>query len=198
MGILLIDLMEVHSNHNDHISGVSGNSDVFVAFPALDYPLNVMLPVEIVTFLDETRGVIRPSAFRGQPGTDSESGELEKWQRQTMAFSNMHDDLQLNAPHPAHDLWYRGVVKGYTDDSLETVLVDLVDLGSLQVVSRVDIKQLPCQYSNLPCHSMAVRLVNQGKRFRQRKEQIFGYLQERGPEPEMKAFYLLEGVYSKF
>ena len=53
------------------------------------------------------------------------------------------------ARHPAHDLWYRGVVKGYTDDSLETVLVDLVDLGSLQVVSRVDIKQLPRQYSNV-------------------------------------------------
>ena len=110
--ILLIDLMEVHSNHNDHISGVSGNSDVFVAFPALDYPLNVMLPVEIVTFLDETRGVIRPSAFRGQPGTDSESGELEKWQRQTMAFSNMHDDLQLNAPHlPQFEMVDNGILQ---------------------------------------------------------------------------------------
>ena len=53
------------------------------------------------------------------------------------------------ARHPVHNLWYRGIIKGYADDSLQTVLIELVDLGVSQVVNRVDVKQLACQYSNV-------------------------------------------------
>lgn len=53
------------------------------------------------------------------------------------------------ALHPSHNVWCRGIVKGYADDSLRNVLVELVDLGSLQVIDRIDVRQLPCEYSNV-------------------------------------------------
>ena len=91
--------MDVHSNHEDEFSVVSGNGDVSPVFPALDYPLNVMLPVEIVSFLGDTHCVIHP-CISDEPSAEFERDQLRgAWQRQTLAFRNMDDDLQIVAPH---------------------------------------------------------------------------------------------------
>jgi len=93
--------MEVETRRSHQVSLASDSDDVSLVFPTLDYPLDVMLPVEIVAFLDGTRGVIQPRIF-SELDMKHELGELEKWERQTVAFRNMHDDLQRNAPLLPH------------------------------------------------------------------------------------------------
>ena len=97
-----LDIMEVNSNHNDHSSMTSDANAVSLIFPALDYPLNLMVPVEITKFLDGDRAVIRPAPF-GDHCVKSQLElaveQLDKWQRQKTNYCNMLENLQRAAPH---------------------------------------------------------------------------------------------------
>ena len=53
------------------------------------------------------------------------------------------------ALHPVDNVWHRGIVRGYADDWLDKVLVELVDLSVVEVVDRGSVKQLSYEYSNV-------------------------------------------------